>query len=168
MKNRSVGYIVVGIAILIGFIIFSFNTAMVDIVSTSCTHGTECTMWKTIEFQTNMSIAIMAILIMTGLYLIFFGKEEKIVTRIKKINQQIEPKKITKDNYKKIISGLNKEEKQIFELVIESQGSIAQSELVEKTGLSKVKTTRILDKLQGKNLIERKRRGMSNIIVLKH
>ena len=42
-----------------------------------------------------------------------------------------------------------------------------QSSLVNETKLSKVKVTRILDRLEGKSLIERKRRGMSNVIILK-
>ena len=58
-------------------------------------------------------------------------------------------------------------EKQIFEKIIESEGTIFQSDLVDKTGFTKVKVTRILDKLEGKKLIERKRRGMTNVVILK-
>ncbi len=50
---------------------------------------------------------------------------------------------------------------------ISKERSIFQSTLVEKTGLSKVKVTRILDKLEGKGIIERKRRGMTNMVILK-
>ena len=42
-----------------------------------------------------------------------------------------------------------------------------QSELVEKTGHTKVKMTRILDKLEAKGLIERRRKGMTNLVFLK-
>jgi len=38
---------------------------------------------------------------------------------------------------------------------------------VEETGFTKVKITRILDSLEGNGLIERKRRGMTNIIILR-
>jgi len=168
MKNRIVGILVIGIALLIGFIIFSFNQAMTTIVSTSCSHGPECPMWGTIKFQTNVSIGIMVFVIMIGVYLIFFGKEEKIITKFKMIKPQIEPKKITKENYQKVISTLDKEEKIVLEKIIESQGTIFQSELVDKTKFTKVKVTRILDKLEGKGLIERKRRGMTNVVILKH
>jgi len=167
MKNRIVGILVIGLALLIGFIIFSFNQAMTNIVSTSCSHGPECPMWGTIEFQTNLSIAIMVIIIIIGLYLIFFGKEEIRITRFRTLKQQIEPKKITKENYQKVISTLDKEEKIVFEKIIESQGTIFQSELVDKTKFPKVRVTRILDKLEGKGLVERKRRGMTNVVVLK-
>lgn len=168
MKNKIVGYIIITIAAIIGFIIYLFNKAMSKIVATTCTHGLTCTMWDTIEYQTNVSLAIMGFIIIIGLYLIFFGQDEKIITKIKKVHTQIDPKNITKANYKKIIDKLNEDEKKIFEKIIENQGSILQSELVKNIRFGKVKITRILDKLEGKHLIERKRRGMSNIVLLKH
>jgi hypothetical protein len=167
MKNRIAGFIIIGIAALIGFVIFSFNRALTNIVSTSCSHGTTCPMWGSINFQTNVGIGIMSFIVLIGLYLIFFGKEEKIVTRLKKIKEQIEPKKITKENYKKIMNGLSSDEKLILGKVIDSQGTIFQSDVVNKTKFPKAKVTRILDKLEGKGLVERKRRGMTNVVILK-
>ena len=35
------------------------------------------------------------------------------------------------------------------------------------TGFGKVKITRVIDRLEGKNLIERRRRGMTNVVVFK-
>ncbi|MEK6969012.1 MAG: MarR family transcriptional regulator [Nanoarchaeota archaeon] len=168
MKNKIVGFIIVGIAVLIGFIIYSFNRAMTDIVNTSCEHGPTCPMWGSINFQTNVSLGIMLFVVMVGLYLVFFGKEEKIITKIKTIKQQIEPKKITKENYQKTMGNLSDDEKLIFEKILEAEGTIFQSDLVEQSKLAKVKVTRLLDKLEGKGLIERKRRGMTNIVILKH
>lgn len=62
---------------------------------------------------------------------------------------------------------LGGEEAKIFDLITQANGMIFQNELVEKTSLSKVKVTRILDRLEAKGLVERRRRGMTNIIVLK-
>ena len=58
-------------------------------------------------------------------------------------------------------------EKKIFEILTKSEGSAYQSDLVKQTSLSKVKITRILDKMENKGIIERKRRGMANIIIIK-
>ncbi len=170
MRNRIVGMMIIGISLLIGFIIYSFNNALKSIVSTSCTHGETCAMWGTINFQTNIGIGVMIFVILVGLYLIFFGKEEKVITKIRTIKPQVgqvEPKKITKENYKDVMKDFDADEKTVFEKIIESEGSIFQSDLVEKTGMPKVKVTRILDKLEGKGLVERKRRGMTNIVILK-
>ena len=38
---------------------------------------------------------------------------------------------------------------------------------MEKLEIRKVKATRLLDKLEAKQLIERKRRGLNNIVILK-
>ena len=42
-----------------------------------------------------------------------------------------------------------------------------QSSLMKETGFSKVKTTRVLDRLETKKILERKRRGMTNLVVLR-
>lgn len=167
MRNRVVGILIIVIALLIGFIIYSFNQTMTSIVNASCSHGPSCPMWGTIEFQTNVSIGIMLFIIIIGLYLIFWSKEERIVTKIKTFKTQVEPKKITKENYQKVMSTLTGDEKKVLLKIIESQGTIFQSDLVNKTKFTKVKVTRILDRLEGKRLIERKRRGMTNVIILK-
>ncbi len=170
MKNKFVGFIILFIALLMFAIIFLFNRGMTDIVNTSCDHGPRCPMWETINFQTNVSIGITIFVILVGVFLIFFGNEEKIVTIVK--TKTVHPKKvankITKTEYSNILSTLNSEEKTVFEKIIEAKGSIYQSEIVQKTNFTKVRVTRILDKLEGKGLIDRKRRGMTNIVLLKN
>jgi hypothetical protein len=168
MRNRIVGFLIIGIAALIAFIAFSFNRAMTDIVNTSCSHGPECAMWGSIDFQTNVSIGIIIFVVVIGLYLIFFGKEEKIITKIKTFKPQVEGKRVSKESYKKVMSGLSGDERSVFGKIIDAQGSISQSELVAKTNFHKVKVSRVLDRLEGKALVERKRRGMTNVVVLRH
>lgn len=64
-------------------------------------------------------------------------------------------------------SELSDEEKIIYELLRNKEGSVYQHEIVTLTGYGKVRITRILDKLENKDIIERKRRGMTNIVILK-
>ena len=59
---------------------------------------------------------------------------------------------------------LTEEEKTVMELIVKNNG-IFQSRIVEETGYSKVKVTRILDRLESRGLVERKRRGMTNFVV---
>ena len=71
-------------------------------------------------------------------------------------------------SFKKIdVSKLDDEEKKIYALIKNNKGSIYQSDIIKDTGFSKVKTTRILDRLESKGVAERKRRGMTNIIILR-
>lgn len=161
MKNKHAGYLIVGISVLIGFMIYSFNHALKEVVSTACSHGSSCPMWGTINLQTNISLGVMVFVAFVGLYFVFFSKEEKTGERIK-------AKKIVKEDYQNVIKELNDDEKLIFEKILEAEGTIFQSDLVDKSNLAKVKVTRLLDRLEGKGLIERKRRGMTNIVILKH
>ncbi|MBU1203872.1 MAG: MarR family transcriptional regulator [Nanoarchaeota archaeon] len=160
MKNRYVGYLIVGIAVLMGFVIYSFNHALEEIVSTACSHGQSCPMWGTISLQTSISLGMMAFIAFVGLYFVFFSKEEK--------REGIKIKKIVKEDYQDVMMELSNDEKLVFEKILESEGIIFQSDLVDKSNLQKVKITRLLDRLEGKGLIERKRRGMTNIVILKH
>jgi uncharacterized membrane protein len=163
MKNRSVGLLVIGMALLVGFIIYMFNRALTSIVNESCSHGPTCPMWGTIDFQTYIGIGIIVFIVLVGLYFVFFAKDEEQVSR-----HQVKAKKVTKEDYESQLKELKQDEKLVFEKILESEGTIFQSDLVEKTGFQKVKVTRILDRLEGKGIIERKRRGMTNVVILKH
>ncbi len=163
MDNKNIGYLIIGISVLIGFIIYSFNKALTKMVATSCTHGPECPMWGTINFQTSISLGIMIFVLLLGLYLIFSNKFNNKQKDIISKTSQIQFK-----DSSKILASLDKEEALIYNHILDSKGTIFQSELVDKSKLSKVKVTRLLDKLEGKNIIERKRRGMTNVVILKH
>lgn len=74
---------------------------------------------------------------------------------------------IDMDSAKKALKELEGDERDVMNSVIGENGMIFQSALMERTGLSKVKITRVLDRLENKRLIERKRRGMTNVVVLR-
>ena len=156
MNNRRVGMLIIGISLLIGFIIYSFNRALTDIVNQECSHGAACPMWGTIHFQTNVSIGIMAAVLMFGIVLAVIGKEKSPTRQLS--TEEAEKKK----------KELSSEEKALLDKVVEANGTIFQSDLVEKSGLTKVKVTRLLDRLEGLGLVERKRRGMTNVVILRH
>ena len=164
MENRVVGFIVLGTAGIVGLVTLLFNRALTNIVNTTCSHGASCPMWHSIRLHTSISLVLMGVILLIGLYLVFSEQIDRVLLKPKKHKE----KQITKSAFKKVIRKLATDEKKVFEKLIEEQGSLFQSELVEKSGFNKVKVTRILDKLEGKNLIERKRRGMSNIVILKH
>ena len=150
MKNKYVGLIVIIIALILGIIVYLFNRALNEIVNTSCDHGPSCPMWGSISFHTNLSLILFIIILGLGIFLFFFKEKETV-----KEKREIDTSK------------LDEEEKEIIDLLLKEDGSLFQSNIVDKTNYSKVKVTRILDKLEGKQLIERKRRGMTNVVLLK-
>ena len=62
---------------------------------------------------------------------------------------------------------LKDDERKIYKVILDADGIISQSEIAEKTGISKSNVSRVLDLLESKGLVERRRRGMGNIILLK-
>lgn len=161
MENKNVGFMLLGVSLIIVFIIFLFNSALKSILSESCSiagHGNSCPMYDTITQQTYLSLGIAGLLIIVSIVLIFSKPQERIVVR--KIKEKLIKKQFD-------LSGLKPEEKQVLKLVEESK-AIFQADLIEKTGFGKAKITRILDRLEGKGFVERKRRGMTNVVVVKN
>jgi len=159
MKNKNVGYLVIGIAVLVFFMVVSYNNALRTIVDTNCTHGSTCPMYVTIRTQEIISYSLMGLLVAVGLFVTFFMKED---LKLYKKEIKLSPEEI---NHK--IESLDEEEKKLMQILLREEGSVYQSDLIKETNLSKVKVSRLLDRLEGKSLIERKRRGMTNIIILK-
>ena len=149
MKNKYVGILILIIVVLFLLIIMSFNQALESIVNENCTHGDMCPMHTTLKTQKMISYSLLGLLAIVGTFIALFMREEK--------------KETPEPNYER----LNDEEKNIVNIIKNNQGATYQSDLIKETNLTKVKMTRLLDKLEGKHVIERKRRGMTNIIVLK-
>ena len=99
------------------------------------------------------------ILGVSGTYLLFFDSAGKPVGEL-----VLEERK---ERWKEIVKTLKEDEQKIYQAIIEAGGIIEQSELPEKTGLSKASVSRTLDLLESKGLVERRRRGMGNIVLLK-
>ena len=133
-------------------------------------------MQVTLKTQESISYGLIGLLLMIGGFISFFMKDEQIkVERIieKTIvennhHQEKDKDSLSIDAIKEKVNDLeDEEEKSIMSLVISEDGSVYQSDLIKKLNLSKVKISRLLDKLEGKGFIERRRRGMTNIVILK-
>lgn len=160
MENKKVGGLIIGIALAMLSIVIIFNQSLKKIVTTTCSHGSSCTMYDTMSSQYWLSLSIVAIIISIGLYIMFSKPQEKIIekTIIKKIQEEKAPIDI---------SGLNKREIEAIKIIQQENGIIFQADLKEKLEIGKVGMTRLLDKLEAKQIIERKRRGPSNVVVIK-
>lgn len=72
--------------------------------------------------------------------------------------------RLTKENLTSIL--LSPEEKLVVDEIKNTNGEIIQSQLVKKTGLSKVRIHRALTKLESKGIVKKYRYGLSNKIIL--
>lgn len=72
-----------------------------------------------------------------------------------------------KRRWEAVLPTLKEDQQLIYQSILDADGLIPQSDIVEKTGLSKSNVSRSLDILESMGLIEKRRRGMGNIILLK-
>ena len=129
MENKHVGYIVLGIALVLIFIVLIFQGALKEIVVAECglPHAETCPMNQNINQQTWLALAIVGILIIIGLVLIFNKPKERIVI-----------KKVTEKKKKLDLEGLDKKEKEVINLLEKENGTIFQADLMEKLVIVKV------------------------------
>ena len=158
MESKKVGLLIIGIGFLALALSLIFNFTLKKITDETCTHGSTCSMYGTMNFQSWISMAIVGLIFIIGLFIIFSKPKEKIV--VKTIKEK--PKNIKID-----LSKLEKDEKEVMKILMYEGNAMFQKDLMEKLNIGKVGMTRLLDKLEAKQLIIRKRRGMNNIVVLK-
>jgi len=156
MENKHVGWLIIGIAFAMSILVIIFNYTLKNLLGDTCSHGSSCSMYNTIGIQTWISLSIVIIIFVIGLTIMFTKPKERIIV-----------KKVQEKKKKLDLTGLDKDEKAVIDLLLKEGKAVFQADLMEKLEIGKVKTTRLLDKLEAKQLIERKRRGMNNIVVLK-
>ena len=157
MKNRNVGFLILGIAILMSVIVLLFNNLIKENMGLVCSHGSTCEMYAGLNLQTILSLVVVGVIFLIGLFLIFAKETEKVILKTKIVKEKRKPLNF---------DDLDLREKKAAKL-IQSTGGIFQAELMEKMELGKVGITRLLDKLEAKQIVERKRRGMNNFVVLR-
>ena len=72
-----------------------------------------------------------------------------------------------KARWEAIVPSLKEDQQVIYQIILDEDGMMAQSDIVEKTGFSKSNVSRTLDVLESMGLVEKRRRGMGNLIMLK-
>jgi uncharacterized membrane protein len=159
MDQKIIGIVVAAFGVLLILISISFtqeHMARGMELHKICSLDPAVCPFIEIPWQGMFSIGIGALYVLIGLlmYLKPFGKAREVSGH-------------ELSDARKKLKGLEGDERDVFNTIIEENGMIFQSTLMEKTGLSKVKVTRVLDKLENKKLVERKRRGMTNVVVLR-
>ena len=95
----------------------------------------------------------------SGTYLLFYDRTDTPAGELAFENKRA--------MWEKVMPILKDDEQKVFKAVLDSDGIIAQSELSDLTGVSKSNVSRALDLLESRGYVERRRRGMGNVIVLK-
>lgn len=155
--TKQTGVVIIIISLLLFISVYSFTTELNKLLHEDCVtpEGFCPHAGTTLPIQSYFGFTIALVLLIFGIFLLFSGRgieKEGVERKIK---------------FEKTIKTLQGDEQKVYESIAASDGIIFQAELIEKIGFSKVKVSRILDKLEAKGLLERRRRGMSNVIVIK-
>ncbi|MEX0932966.1 MAG: hypothetical protein WDZ77_02605 [Candidatus Pacearchaeota archaeon] len=150
-NNKQLGVILVIFSLIVGGIFLYYISNLTEkSVELGCFEDVNCFSVERGLSVSHAAIGIFSFILALGVYLLLFNRE----------------KIIKQKEYD--LSKLNKEEKGIFLFIKENKDKgVYQSEIVEKFSFPKSKISRILDKFERFDLIERKRRGMTNLIFLK-
>jgi uncharacterized membrane protein len=160
MDSKKIGLTFIGIAVVLFFLVFYMTQTIMDLrleLHKDCNLPAEACPYK--SSVPTESVAAFVFVIAIGIFGLFLTITAKQTERI--AHQQ-------KLKLNESIKTLQDDEKKVLRIINEGEGFILQGDLIEKSGYSKVKVSRILDRLEAKNLVERRRRGMSNVILLKH
>ena len=109
----------------------------------------------------------------SGLYLLLYEQihtPQVPVTMVPVMQEAapaVSPLEERKRKWETVLPTLKEDQQLIYQTVLDADGIIPQSDIVEKTGLSKSNVSRSLDIIESMGLIEKRRRGMGNIIILK-
>ncbi len=156
MKQKTTGTVVLLISVLLFLVLYSFTVELNRYLHSACIAPSgACPHAGSLPVQSYIGFTIVVIMGIYGLYLFFSGKKM----------QELETE--GRACIEEALKGMQGDEKRVYEIIKANKGFVFQGELIRQTGFTKVKVSRILDSLETKGLLERKRRGMSNVIVLK-
>ncbi len=154
--NKILGFLIIVISVVSFFSLYTVTMRTAEVEHTQClVIHPDCTILGHIPYESFLGLGGTAFLGLAGVYLVF--REERTARTTSKLMR----------NATESIKNLGNEEGGVYNFIKNSDGFIFQNDLIQKTGFSKVKVSRLLDKLEAKNLVERRRRGMSNVVVLK-
>jgi|YelNatPaOPRAMG01_1025707.scaffolds.fasta_scaffold196255_2 hypothetical protein len=156
-----IGILLIVTSVAFFIIMRNFSVEMLQLIDRE--HTTSCYSYEVCPHvavlnQAYIGYGISALILGIGFFLLFYGN--------KLIRRGIETSE-NKRRWEENIKALTGDEKKIYEMLMAANGVMFQSEIVERLGFPKAKVSRILDRMEASNLVERKRRGMTNAIVLK-
>ena len=164
MNYKTVGlvFVLIGIVLTVFAILNNYLNSLVIPYLSPQICSQHC---NTLSLENYVIYALIVASFILGIYFIIFYKQNKEEQKKEEQNKvKIEQKEVKPAVN---LSSLTPDERRIIEVVTEGGGVLFQSDIVEKTGFPKAKVSRILDRLEAREVVERRRRGMTNAIMIK-
>ncbi len=155
-ERKTIGLALVVFSVIAILALYTVSLQIANASWASCNRVMQgCSILGHIPFESYLGIGALLIMGASGVYMALVERKEE--------KRFFEGKKRASESVK----SLSEEEKSVYEIIKSSDGLAFQNDIIKKTGFSKVKVSRILDRLETKGLTERRRRGMANVVVLK-
>jgi uncharacterized membrane protein len=159
-ENRTLLAILALVLALFAVAIFFYNQTLNSLAAGSCSDVPgACPHEKVVETQNIIIAALILVIGAIVAWIAYQVKGKKAAGGSWAAEEETRPKANT--------ATLDADERKVVEALQEAGGSSFQSEVIKRLGYSKVKVSRILDKMEQKGLLERKRRGMANLVALR-
>ena len=162
INMRYVGIVLIVLSIVLFVIMYNFSTTMLEMIDSGqvgvCESFEVCPHVMVLN-QAYVGYFLSFVILIIGIFLVIYGGKPEPTPEPEPSGK--------KDKWDDVVKTLKGDEKEIYENIMASEGVIFQSDLVEHSGFPKAKVSRILDKMEARGLLERKRRGMANAVVLK-
>ncbi len=111
-------------------------------------------------------LAVSVVLLAYSRFLMYSVEYSTEKDRLTQSDEEAAPETAEEAPAARDLSGLPEDERRLYEIIDAAGGEILQVKLVSSGEFSKSKVTRLLDKLEGRELIKRERHGMTNMVRL--
>ncbi|MEK6949130.1 MAG: MarR family transcriptional regulator [Nanoarchaeota archaeon] len=185
METKKLGFLVMGISILFGFVMFSYMGQLnAQGQQMLCNPTQECRQVNSMLGWSHAVVGFLSFIFSLGFYLLFFNKNEKELLKDANLieknninnnynanynnfekNNETSEKMNSIDKFSLLLRPLDDNERKVLTSIKEQEG-ITQSTLRFRANLSKSKISQILTDFEKKNLIERKAKGKTYQVFL--
>ena len=184
METKKLGFLIIGMSIMLGFIIFSYMGQLnAQGKQQNCNPTEKCQQINSLFGLSHIAVGFLAFVFALGFYLLFFNKGENEILEKYGINNDISHNAISNnqnnaplinsennlknsnDKFSLLLRPLDDNEQKVLIAVKEQEG-ITQSTLKYRANLSKAKVSMILTDFEKKGLIARKAKGKTYQVFL--
>ena len=180
METKKLGFLIIGMSILFGFVMFSYMGQLnAQGQQLHCNPTQECRQINSMLGWSHAVVGFLSFIFALGFYLLFFNKNEEELLKyanliekdniynynLEKNNEAKTGKKGAVDKFSLLLRPLDENEREVLMSIKEQEG-ITQSTLRFRANLSKSKISQILTDFEKKSLIERKAKGKTYQVFL--
>ena len=168
METKKLGFLIVGMSIVLGFIMFSYmNQLALQGQQLRCNPTQECKQINSLFGLSHITVGFLSFIFALGFYLLFFDRSaQEVLQEDEAAQKAIEEKaRIKSSKFGLLLRPLDDNEKRVL-IALKEQNGITQATLRYRANLSKAKISQVLTDFEKKNLISRKAKGKTYQVFL--